>query len=167
MASESSNGRMIVVAVDQSEESLHALTWCLRNVVGKSNGDDENTKDTLVLLYAQPPRTVYPSIDGTGYLFSSDVTVSMDRYAKEMADGVTARARAVCSNNPRVKVETRIEVGDPRDVICEVVEKLGADMLVMGSHGYGLIKRTFLGSVSNHCAQKAKCPVLIVKRPKQ
>lgn len=41
----------------------------------------------------------------------------------------------------QVKVETRVECGDARDVICELVEKLSADMLVMGSHGYGLIKR--------------------------
>jgi len=26
--------------------------------------------------------------------------------------------------------------------------------------------RAFLGSVSNHCAQNVKCPVLIVKKPK-
>uniref|UniRef100_A0A2P2NSF4 UspA domain-containing protein n=1 Tax=Rhizophora mucronata TaxID=61149 RepID=A0A2P2NSF4_RHIMU len=47
-----------------------------------------------------------------------------------------------------------------------MVEKLCVDLLVMGSHGYGPIRRTFLGSVSNHCAQHVKCPVLIVKRPK-
>ena len=35
----------------------------------------------------------------------------------------------------------RVENGDPRDVICEVAEKINADVLVMGSHGYGLIKR--------------------------
>uniref|UniRef100_A0A7N2L5D7 UspA domain-containing protein n=1 Tax=Quercus lobata TaxID=97700 RepID=A0A7N2L5D7_QUELO len=66
----------------------------------------------------------------------------------------------------QVKVETRIEHGDPRDVICQMTERLGADMLVMGSHGYGLVKRALLGSVSNHCAQNVKCPVLIVKKPK-
>lgn len=41
----------------------------------------------------------------------------------------------------QVKVEARVECGDPRDVICQMVEKLGADVLVMGSHGYGWIKR--------------------------
>ncbi|KAD6795489.1 hypothetical protein E3N88_06385 [Mikania micrantha] len=66
----------------------------------------------------------------------------------------------------QVKVETRMEMGDPRDVICDVAEKMGVDMVVLGSHGYGLIKRAFLGSVSNHVAQKSNCPVLIVKRPK-
>lgn len=40
-------------------------------------------------------------------------------------------------------METRVENGDPRDVICQMVEKLGADVLVMGSHGYGLIKRSY------------------------
>lgn len=63
-------------------------------------------------------------------------------------------------------METRIEHGDPRDVICAVAEKLHVDVVVMGSHGHGLIKRAFLGSVSNHCVQNVKCPVLIVKKPK-
>lgn len=31
--------------------------------------------------------------------------------------------------------------GDAKDVICATVEKLEADTLVMGSHGYGFIKR--------------------------
>lgn len=38
-------------------------------------------------------------------------------------------------------METIIEHGDARDLICQTAEKLHADMLVMGSHGYGLIKR--------------------------
>lgn len=41
----------------------------------------------------------------------------------------------------QVKVETMVENGDPRDVICEVAERLKVDFLVLGSHGYGLIKR--------------------------
>ncbi|CAI9103511.1 OLC1v1002007C2 [Oldenlandia corymbosa var. corymbosa] len=66
----------------------------------------------------------------------------------------------------QIKVETKVVNGDPRDVICQVAERLNVDLVVMGSHGYGLIKRAFLGSVSNHCAQNLKCPVLIVKKPK-
>lgn len=41
----------------------------------------------------------------------------------------------------QIRVERRVEGGDPRDVICQTVERLNADILVMGSHGYGLIKR--------------------------
>lgn len=47
----------------------------------------------------------------------------------------------LCALALQVKVETRVECGDPRDVICKTAEKLGVDMVVMGSHGYGMIKR--------------------------
>ncbi|KAK4843896.1 hypothetical protein QYF36_014046 [Acer negundo] len=153
--------RRIIVAVDEGEESMYALTWCLKNVIS------QNSNDTLILLYAKPPRAVYPTLDGTGYLFSSDIMASMEKYISDMANGVIEKAKKLCrEQSGDVKVEARVGDGDPRDVICDMVEKLGADVLVMGSHGYGWIKRAFLGSVSNHCAQHVKCPVLIVKKPK-
>ncbi|KAJ0513905.1 putative universal stress protein A family [Helianthus annuus] len=152
--------RKILVAVDESEESTYALSWCLKNVV------TENSKDTLVLLYVKPPHTVYSALDGTGYLFSQEILNTMDKYRNDVAETVIQKAKMLCKDLQDVKVETRVEIGDPRDVICDVGEKMGVDMMVVGSHGYGLIKRAFLGSVSNHCAQNSKCPVLIVKKPK-
>ncbi|KAE8010310.1 hypothetical protein FH972_006692 [Carpinus fangiana] len=152
--------RRILVAVDEGEESTHALSWCLKNVIS------ENSKDTLILLYVKPPRVVYPALDGTGYLFSSDILATIDKYGNDVADCVIEKAKRMCKDLNDVKVETRVAHGDPRDVICQMAEKLGADALVMGSHGYGLIKRALLGSVSNHCVQNVKCPVLIVKKPK-
>ncbi|KAB2621602.1 universal stress protein A-like protein [Pyrus ussuriensis x Pyrus communis] len=153
--------RRILVAVDEGEESMHALSWCLKNVAG------QNSKDTLVLLYAKPPRAVFTALDGTGYLFSSDILAAMEKYGADVADCVMDKGKKMCKDlQPDLKVETKVESGDPRDVICQMVERLRADVLVMGSHGYGVIKRAFLGSVSNHCAQNVKCPVLIVKKPK-
>ncbi|KAJ1417175.1 UspA [Sesbania bispinosa] len=90
----------------------------------------------------------------------------MEKYSREVADCVLKKAKTLCKNLQQVKVETRVENGDPREVICQMSEKLAADVLVMGSHGYGPVKRAFLGSVSNYCAQNVKCPVLIVKKPK-
>ncbi|KAH7865680.1 hypothetical protein Vadar_009760 [Vaccinium darrowii] len=159
MAGSEAKERKILAAVDGSEESTNALSWCLRNIVA------ENSKDTLILLYSKQPLRFYPATDGPGYPFSTDLAASVERYNTELAESVMEKAKGLCKEVPDVKVETRVERGDPRDVICQMTEKLGADMLVMGTHGYGMIKRTFLGSVSNHCAQNAKCPVLIVKRP--
>ncbi|KAK7278002.1 hypothetical protein RJT34_23023 [Clitoria ternatea] len=150
--------RRILVAVDEGDESIYALSWCLKNLLF------QNSKDTLILLYVKPPRAVYSSFDGTGYLFSSDITATMERYSQQVAECVVEKAKRLC--NKIQNVETMIEHGDPRDVICQMAQKLGVDVLVMGSHGYGLIKRAFLGSVSNYCAQNVKCPVLIAKKPK-
>jgi hypothetical protein len=51
--------RKIVVAVDESKESMYALSWCLSNLVSHSS------KNTLVLLYVKPP-PVYSSYDAAG-----------------------------------------------------------------------------------------------------
>ncbi|XP_004302246.1 PREDICTED: universal stress protein A-like protein isoform X1 [Fragaria vesca subsp. vesca] len=168
MADVAEKERRILVAVDEGEESMYALSWCLGNVV--------SSKDTLILVYVKPPKAVYMPLDGTGrsqsssgYMFSSDLYATMENYSNEVANSVIEKAKNKCRDvlqEQDVKVETRIENGDPRDVICHLVEQLGAHILVMGSRGYGLIKRAFLGSVSNHCAQNVNCPVLIVKKPK-
>ncbi|KAL0389705.1 UNVERIFIED_CONTAM: hypothetical protein Scaly_0327600 [Sesamum calycinum] len=77
------------------------------------------------------------------------------------------RAEAVCRNfDSAVKVEKKVGSGDAKDVICAAVDKLEADILVMGSHDYGFFKRALLGSVSDYCAKHVKCPLVVVKRPK-
>ncbi|KAH1259241.1 Universal stress protein A-like protein [Glycine max] len=177
--------RRVLVAVDEGEESMYALSWSLRNVIF------QNSRDTLILLYVKPPHAVYSPLDSTGriddpetpgYLFSPDISAAIEKYSQEVADCVLEKAKKLCKDlqnvccsfvpldlfcfDDKVMVETRVESGDPRDVICDMSQKLGADLLIMGSHGYGVVKRAFLGSVSNYCSQNVKCPVLIVKKPK-
>ncbi|KAJ9187863.1 hypothetical protein P3X46_003278 [Hevea brasiliensis] len=153
-------GRKIVVAVDESRESMHALFWCLSNLVSPTSNS------TLVLLYVRPPPPVYSPFDAAGYMFSGDAISTMEKYGKDLVNSVMQRAEAVYRNF-NVKVERVVGRGEAKDVICNTVEKLDADILVMGSHGYGFLKRAILGSVSDHCAKHVKCPVVIVKHPEE
>lgn len=41
----------------------------------------------------------------------------------------------------QTNVERVVGCGEAKDVICSIVDKLKADTLIMGSHGYGFIKR--------------------------
>nr|XP_025662402.1 uncharacterized protein LOC112758051 isoform X2 [Arachis hypogaea] len=144
MAEEAENERRVLVAVDEGDESMYALSWCLNNLVF------QNSKNTLILLYVNPPRGGYMPFETAAALddpethpanlYSPEITAAMERYSQEVADCVLAKAKKLCKDLQHVKVETRVEDGDPRDVICEMAEKLGAHVLVMGSHGYGLIK---------------------------
>ncbi|KAJ9171736.1 hypothetical protein P3X46_015055 [Hevea brasiliensis] len=115
-----------MMAVDESKESMHALSWCLANLVSATSNS------TLVLLYVKPPPSIYSAFD----IAAKSRKRSWERRGKGC-------------------------------VICNTVEKLGADTLVMGSHGYGFLERAILGSVSDHCAKHAKCPVVIVKQPEE
>src|SRR5215207_4131875 len=54
--------------------------------------------------------------------------------------------------------------GQPKRRIPEEAESWGADLVVLGSHGYGFWDRLLLGSVSQAVASHAPCSVLIVRR---
>ena len=64
---------------------------------------------------------------------------------------------------PATTIEPRIEIGDPAAVICMIARDLAVDVVVVGSHGKGFLSRVLLGSVSEHVARHAPCPVLVVR----
>ncbi|XP_061353210.1 universal stress protein A-like protein [Gastrolobium bilobum] len=151
--------RKIIVAVDEGEESMYALSWCITNLIS----DTTNVK--LVLLYVKPPLAVY-SFDASGCIFSSDAIFAMEKYGKDLANSIMEGAEAICNRlNTNINLERLVGSGDAKDVICSAVQKLEADTLVMGTHGYGFFKRALLGSVSDYCAKHASCAVVIVKHP--
>jgi nucleotide-binding universal stress UspA family protein len=63
------------------------------------------------------------------------------------------------------QIDKRIEMGDVAGTVCRIAAEIGADVIVVGSHGRGAIERLLLGSVSEQVVRHAPCPVLVV-RPK-
>jgi nucleotide-binding universal stress UspA family protein len=53
--------------------------------------------------------------------------------------------------------------GSPGEFIIKVAKEEDADMIIMGARGLGKLKKTILGSVSDHVLNKSKVPVLIFK----
>jgi nucleotide-binding universal stress UspA family protein len=51
-------GRRVLVAVDEGDESAHALRWCLANFAARG--------DTVLLLYVRAPPPTYSVLDATG-----------------------------------------------------------------------------------------------------
>ena len=64
------------------------------------------------------------------------------------------------------QVEIKVEVGESGMTICDVAEEVGADVVVLGSHGHGWLERVLLGSVSKHVLHHAPSAVLVM-RPAQ
>jgi nucleotide-binding universal stress UspA family protein len=59
-----------------------------------------------------------------------------------------------------VKAVSEARQGSPADVLCDIAEQHGADVIVVGNKG---MHRRVLGSVPNSVSHKAPCSVLIVK----
>jgi nucleotide-binding universal stress UspA family protein len=53
-------------------------------------------------------------------------------------------------------------VGDPPDEINSYARRIGADLIVVGTHGRTGIRRALLGSVAEQVVRRARCPVLVV-----
>lgn len=65
--------------------------------------------------------------------------------------------------SPSLTVLPKLLDGNPKDAILDEAERWGADLVIVGSHGYGPIRRFFLGSVSQFVAHNATCSVLIAR----
>jgi nucleotide-binding universal stress UspA family protein len=67
--------------------------------------------------------------------------------------------------NLGLQAEIRVETGDPGERICAVAEDEKVNLIVVGSHHTGLLRRVLGGSVSDDVAHHAPCPVLLVRHP--
>lgn len=139
----------IVVGVDGSEGGKRALRWAfaearvrnavLQPVLGWSYLDQHRPGDTEF-------RPLYSA---------AEAGAALDQILLDVA-----------GPDPDVKIEPTVVNDLPAQALLEAAE--GADLLVVGSRGLGGFRRLLLGSVSQHCAQHATCPVVIVpgERPK-
>jgi nucleotide-binding universal stress UspA family protein len=95
--------------------------------------------------------------------FRSGIHYSEDVHGMEKSGHhATRRIKQLCDQSG-VPCEEMIAGGKPADVIVEMAEKNGADLIVMGSLGMSAIERVLIGSVSDRVMRHAKCPVLLVR----
>jgi nucleotide-binding universal stress UspA family protein len=70
-------------------------------------------------------------------------------------------------NDPKVRVEHEVIVADKPGAshILELLDRLGCDLIVMGTHGSTWLKHLLFGSVTEEVVRRARCPVMVVKAP--
>jgi nucleotide-binding universal stress UspA family protein len=70
------------------------------------------------------------------------------------------------SESSGVKVSIAVRHGTPFEVICRVSKTLRADLIVLTTHGYTVLKQVWLGSAAERVVRHAHCPVLVVRERK-
>ena len=89
----------------------------------------------------------------------------IDQKALKSAENATEYAAKILrQKNPTLTITTIVIEGSPKSVILKEAETFGADLIVVGSHGYGAVERFMLGSVSHAVSLHAKCSVEIVRK---
>lgn len=135
----------ILVPTDFSECSDHAASYAYRLA------EKLGAKVHLLHVYAPPvsPESVDFTVLATGEIHNAAVE-GLDQLGKRCPPTVTLGERIVM-------------LGDPRGVIVQTAERLGVDLIVLGTHGRRGFKRLVLGSVAETVVRTAPCPVLAVR----
>jgi len=100
-----------------------------------------------------------------GYLPNTN---ELEKIARENAEATLKQTVEIARNkiqNDKIVIETDTLIGSPESRIVECAEDFGADLIILGSHGYNRWERLLLGSVSDSVIHHAPCSVLVVRTP--
>jgi len=135
----------VVVGVDGSDQSMAALRWALAEGAAR--------KAVVQVVHAWTAPMIYGPVSGVS---GSDVGV-IEGGARRMVDDMVDRA--VEGASP-VDVERTAVPGGPASSLVDAADD--ADLVVVGRRGLGGFGRLLLGSVSEHVARHAGCPVVVI-----
>jgi nucleotide-binding universal stress UspA family protein len=98
-----------------------------------------------------------------GYLpDTSELEKAARENAAKVIDG-TSETLKKFFGDAGVEVSGDVLFGSPDSRIVETAEEIGADLIILGSHGYKRWERLLLGSVSSSVIHHAHCSVLVVR----
>jgi nucleotide-binding universal stress UspA family protein len=130
----------ILVTTDFSEGTDNALNYALS--IARAN------KARLTLLH----------------VLEETRAVISPQYRKEITEGVRRellqRIPADAQGSP--DIDTAVEAGTPYHIILRLLKKERIDLLVMNTHGKGMLHRALLGSTSERVVRAADCPVMLI-----
>jgi nucleotide-binding universal stress UspA family protein len=96
------------------------------------------------------------------FLIGVMVYEEMMEKQRQEAPGMLEKAAELVRQSG-LPVTTKVLQGAAKERVVEEAEAWGADLVVVGSHGYGAVKRFVLGSVSHAVAMHAPCSVEIIR----
>lgn len=148
--------RTVIIAVDDSEQSEFAFDFYVEHV--------HREGDRIVLVHVPE----YSNILSTSSLLTdpnivSDLLKDNEERVSDLVEKYSTKMR-----ESHLSGHVKQQCGKPGEAIIEATREEGAAMLVMGTRGQGLLRRTFTGSVSDYCLHHSHIPVLICKhRPEK
>jgi nucleotide-binding universal stress UspA family protein len=97
------------------------------------------------------------------HLVGKGANVSAKADEGEIRAAIEQEVESLKNDGLETELVTReMILGGPAQVIAEVAEEAGADLIVVGSRGHSTITGLLLGSVTQRLLHIAKCPVLVI-----
>jgi nucleotide-binding universal stress UspA family protein len=133
----------IVVGVDGSPQSIEALRWSLDEAAVHPGSE------VSVVLAWQLPFLSNPAA-----FYRDELQLTYEEFLIKTVSEIVPV--------PEFPLETLVALGDTVATLVEAAK--GAQLLVLGGRGRSAFAGLMLGSVSQACAARAECPVVVVKK---
>ena len=140
----------IIIAYDFSESSELALRQAF--VLAKEDPSRE-----FHLLVSLDPRK------GLGLKKDEKIDFAYTEEVQELANKRIQGALEESGLTGEINMLVHVRIGEPGPETLALAEDVGANLILVGSHGRTGVKRMLLGSVSEHIVRAAKCPVLVAR----
>ncbi len=112
----------------------------------------------LHLVHVLEPEPAY-----TAYGFTPDEFPAMHAFHEEARKRALSRLDEVAAEVEGV--QRHLAEGSPLHALLAYVKEVGADFVILGSHGHGMVASLLLGSVAEGMVRKAVVPVMVVPAP--
>ena len=146
--------RTILVPTDFSEGAERALRWA--RTLARAFGAK------IALLHVVDLAVPWTPV---GALGSIPTPIPPD-LVERVTNNTRASLDAMAQHMPEVAWRL-VRKGHTREVILEVTQEVGADVIVMGTHGRHGFSHLFIGSVAEHTVRHAPVPVWTVRAPEK
>jgi len=143
----------VLLAIDGSEHSQAAV-----DAVAVRTWPDNTEVEILTVVHSK-----WPLVGDPLFTVASAHAESILEQRREVPGVLAGAVGRLRDRQSALPVTTQVLEGVPHDVIVQEAERWEADLIVLGSHGYGPLKRALLGSVAAAVAVEAPCAVEIVR----
>ncbi len=164
--------KKILYATDLSQTAVHAFSYAI------SLASQYGASITILHVLAEfpgqeyitnmiPPST-WQAIKDRYYSKARDELIGKKREStalKEVLKAFSEEAKTNAKDQAFVTDEILIKTGTPAEVIVQTAKEQNCDLLVMGTHGQGVITRALIGSTAKWVVQHCPIPVLVIRLP--
>lgn len=147
----------VLVATDGSEDAIDAA----QRAIGLLQ------PEAAIVLVTVIPAWEDPMAAAGGFESAGMTEEQADKeYAHDVEIGQSALEKTVSSLKAAghdVEVQLAPSDREPGHTIVELAKEMHPDLIVIGTHGKGLLKRIFSGSVSDYLVHHAPAPVMVFR----
>nr|XP_022299849.1 uncharacterized protein LOC111108339 isoform X1 [Crassostrea virginica] len=148
-------GRKVVIGVDESSFAEEAFNFYVGNFM---------KEDDAVILVHTPERYNFVDANLGTPVERPHVHRELLKEVKEKVEILEEKYKKKLEENGVQNGKFLRRHGDPGEAIVSVAEKEKATFIVTGCRGMGMLRRTFMGSVSDYVMHHAHCPVLVCRK---